>query len=87
MLVSQSGFAAMCFLFSFMPATFLVTIGYFVLFASSKADKRGIRIFGEVLAIWIFVVAAFIPLAAAYVTLAGLCPMEDMLKALHSARP
>jgi hypothetical protein len=76
----------MCFFFSFMPATLLVTIGYFVLFASSKSDD-GIRTFGRVLAIWIFLIAAFIPIVAAYVTLAGLCPMEDMLKALHSARP
>ena len=43
----------MCFFFSFMPATLLVTIGYFVLFASSKSDD-GIRTFGRVLAIWIF---------------------------------
>jgi hypothetical protein len=30
------------------------------------------------------VIAAFIPIAGAYVTLAGLCPIEDVLK--HSAR-
>ena len=70
----------MCFFVSFLPATFLVTIGYFVLFSSSKADD-GIRTFGRVLAIWIFVIAAFIPIAGAYVTLAGLCPS---LKTLHS---
>jgi hypothetical protein len=40
-----------------------------------------------VLAIWLFVIAAFIPIAGAYVTLAGLCPMEDILRTLHSARP
>ena len=76
----------MCFFFSFMPATFWAVIGYFVLFSSSKADG-GIRTFGRVLAVWIFVNAAFIPIAAAYVTLSGLCPIEDMLKTLHSARP
>ena len=69
----------MCFFFSFMPATFWVVIGYFVLFSSSKADG-GVRTFGRVLAIWIFVIAAFIPIAAAYVTLTGLCPFEEMLK-------
>ena len=62
----------MCFFFSFLPATFLVVIGYFVLFSSSKAED-GIRTFGRVLAIWIFVIAAFFPIAGAYVPLAGLC--------------
>jgi hypothetical protein len=70
----------MCFFVSFLPATFLVVVGYFVLFSSSKADD-GIRTFGRVLAIWIFVIAAFMPIAGAYATLAGLCPS---LKTLHS---
>ena len=73
----------MCFFFSFMLATFWAVVGYFVLFSSSKADG-GIRTFGRVLAVWIFVIAAFIPIAAAYVTLAGLCPIEDMMKTLPS---
>ncbi len=76
----------MCFFFSLMPATICVTVGYFVLFAASKADG-GIKTFGWVLAIWLFVIAAFIPLAGAYVTLAGLCPMEDIIRTLHSAKP
>ncbi len=69
----------MCFFFSFMPATFWAVVGYFVLFSSSKADG-GVRTFGRALAIWIFVIAAFIPIAGAYVTLTGLCPFEEMLK-------
>jgi hypothetical protein len=76
----------MCFFFSLMPATICVTIGYFVLFAASKAD-HGIKTFGTILAIWLFVIAAFIPIVGAYVTLAGLCPMEDIFRTLHSARP
>lgn len=76
----------MCFFFSLMPATICVIVGYFVLFASSKSDG-GIKTFGWILAIWLFVIAAFIPLVGAYVTLAGLCPMEDILRTLHSARP
>ena len=76
----------MCFFFSLMPATICVTVGYFVLFAASKADNV-IKMFGWLLAIWLFVIAAFIPIAGAYVTLAGLCPMEDILRTLHSARP
>jgi hypothetical protein len=52
----------MCFFFSLIPATICVTVGYFVLFAASKGDD-GIKIFGWVLAIWLFVIAAFIPIA------------------------
>jgi hypothetical protein len=76
----------MCFFFSLMPATICVTVGYFVLFAASKADD-GIKTFGRVLAIWLFVIAAFIAIAGAYVTLAGLCPIEDILRTLHPAKP
>lgn len=76
----------MCFFFSFIPATFWLVLGYFVLFSTAKADG-GVPTFGRILAIWIFIIAAMIPIAAAYMTLAGLCPIEDMLKAVHSARP
>ena len=64
----------MCFFIGLMPATLLMIVGYFVLFSSHKTDSRGIRIFGQVLAIWVFVIAASIFIIAAYVTFAGLCP-------------
>ncbi len=73
----------MCFFFSLIPATFWVIVGYFVLFSSSKAIN-GISKFRQVLAIWIFVIAAVIPIAAAYVTFAGLCPVEEMFTRMHS---
>ena len=47
----------MCFFFSFIPATLWVVIGYFVLFASTKAEGA-IQTFGQILAIWVFVIAA-----------------------------
>jgi hypothetical protein len=72
----------MCFFFSLIPATMLVVVGYFVLFSSGKA-AGGVRRFGQVLAIWIFVVAMFPPLAGAYVTLAGLCPITQLLQDLE----
>jgi hypothetical protein len=64
----------MCFFFSLIPATILVVIGYFVLYTSARADGR-IGAFGRVLAVWIFVIAMFPPMAGAYVTLSGLCPI------------
>lgn len=68
----------MCFFFSFIPATIFLTIGYFVLFSSSKAEG-GIQKFGRILAIWIFLVATFFPMMGAFVTLSGKCPMDKMM--------
>ncbi len=73
----------MCFFFSLIPATVWVIIGFFVLFASTKAEGR-LRKFGQVLAIWSFIIAALFPLGGAYVTLARLCPMEAMMETMHS---
>jgi hypothetical protein len=73
----------MCFFFSFLPATIWVVLGYFILFSSTKTEG-GIRTFGRILSIWVFVIAGFIPLMAAYVTLSGLCPIEGMLQSMHA---
>lgn len=75
----------MCFFFSLIPATAWLVVGYFVLFSSAKASG-GTQTFGRVLAIWTIVIAIFFPIAGAYVSLAGLCPMEDMLRAMHGAQ-
>lgn len=69
----------MCFFFSLIPATMFVTIGYFVLFSSGKTEG-GVSKFGRILAIWIFVIALLPPLAGAYMTLSGLCPIEQMMQ-------
>jgi hypothetical protein len=37
----------MCFFISLMPGTFLVIVGYFVLFSSTKTDSGRIRIFSR----------------------------------------
>ena len=73
----------MCFFFSFMPATCFLVIGYFVLFSSTKAEG-GVKKFGQVLAVWLFVIATFIPVAGAYLTISDLCPIEQLFEALRS---
>ena len=73
----------MCFFFSLIPATVWVIIGFFVLFASTKAEG-GLRKFGQVLAIWAFVIAVLFPLGGAFVTLAGLCPIDALMESMHS---
>jgi len=73
----------MCFFFSVLPATLWVILGYFVLVLSTRAEGS-MRIFGRVLAIWVFVIAAFLPLMGAYVTLADLCPIETVIQKMNS---
>lgn len=68
----------MCFFFSLMPATIGLVVGYFVLFTATKAEG-GVRVFGKVLAIWIFIITAFIPVAGAYVSFTNICPMKDFM--------
>ena len=69
----------MCFFASLIPATVWIIIGFFVLFASTKAEG-GLRKFGQVLAIWVFVIASFFPIAGAYMAISGMCPMEQHLE-------
>lgn len=49
--------------------------GYFVLFAASKSDDRRLKLFGRVLAIWLFTIPALILIMGAYASLSGLCSL------------
>ena len=69
----------MCFFISLIPATVWLVIGFFVLFASTKAEG-GLRKFGQVLAICVFIIASFFPIAGAYITISGMCPMEQIFE-------
>jgi hypothetical protein len=39
--------------------------------------------FGQVLAIWAFIVALFFPTMGLYVTLSGLCPIGELIQTVH----
>jgi hypothetical protein len=71
----------MCFFVSFLPATIWIIIGYFVLFSPAKATGS-IQKFGRVLSVWIFIIAAFFSIMGAYVTLAGFCPIDQLLQSI-----
>lgn len=73
----------MCFLFSLIPATIFVVIGYFVLFSSTKVEGA-VQQFGRGLAIWIFILALMFPVMGAYVTISGQCPMERVMQGLQT---
>ena len=69
----------MCFFFSLVPASVFTILGYFVLFASSRAEGL-LQSFGIVLAVWVFLLAGFFPICGLYVTLSGKCPIEKIMK-------
>ncbi len=73
----------MCFFFSLIPATAWAVIGFFVLFASTKAEG-GLNKFGQALGTWSLVIAVLIPLVGAFVTLTGLCPLGAMMENMQS---
>jgi hypothetical protein len=68
----------MCFAFSLVPATFWAIVGYFVLFSSARADGR-VKTLGQALAVWVFVLAVLIPVVAAFITFAGVCPINELM--------
>lgn len=69
----------MCFFFSLIPATVMAAFGYFVLYASARAEG-GVQWFGRGLATWIFLLALMFPIMGAYVATTGLCPLERMME-------
>ena len=72
----------MCFIFSLLPATFWLVVGFFVFYTANKAEGK-LHKFGKILAIWICVIALLFPICGAYVTLSGNCPMEKMMEEMH----
>jgi len=73
----------MYFLLSLVPATLAAVVGYFVLFSSTKA-QGGVKTFAQILAVWVFLLAAALPTAGAYATYAGLPSMGTVMRAMHS---
>ncbi len=73
---SRKGGVKMCLILSFVPATLFLAIGYLVLVSSAKAEGARRR-FGEILAIWVFIVALIIPIIGVLITLSGKCPLGN----------
>jgi K+ transporter len=74
----------MLFFFSLVPATIWIVLGYFILFSSTRTEGAG-RKFGQVLAVWVFLLAALTPVMGAYGTLAGFSPVQTM-QAMHAGQ-
>jgi TRAP-type mannitol/chloroaromatic compound transport system permease small subunit len=75
----------MCLVFSLIPATVLVVLGYLVLVASKTAEGPT-KTVGRALAVWVFVIALSFPIGGAYITLSGICPMEEVMQQMGEVR-
>ena len=73
----------MYFMFSLIPATLVAVFGYFILFSSTKA-QGGVKTLGQMLAAWVFALAASFPLAGAYATYAGVPSIGELVRSMHS---
>ena len=73
----------MYFFFSLIPATLAVVLGYFILFPSTKTQGV-VKTLGRTLAIWVFVLAALLPVAGGYATYADLPSVGSMMRSMHS---
>lgn len=73
----------MYFFFSLIPATLAVVLAYFILFSSSKATGP-VKTLGQVLAVWVLMLAAALPIAGGYATYAGLPSIASMMQSMHS---
>ena len=69
----------MCLFFSLVPASVFTTLSYFVWFAAGTAEGNRQQ-FGNYLAVWLLIVAVAFIACGAYVTLAGVCPMQQLFR-------
>lgn len=58
-------------LFSIIPATLLLTVSFFVLFAMKKSDQNGLKSFGMVIAVLLWLSAALVFSIGIFVTASG----------------
>ena len=77
------GIARLIGLFAIIPATVLLTISFFVLFALRKAETQGLKAFGYVIAALLWVGVLLVGSSGIYVISTGrfpiACPMREMM--------
>ena len=72
----------MFILASLIPATILAVLGHFVLFSSTKT-QGAVQRFGQILAVWVFLLAALSPVMGAYATFAGF-DLTGAMRSMHA---
>ncbi len=72
----------MYFIFSLLPATVFAVLGYLVLYCTTRSEG-GVRAFGQVLTVWVFIIALLFLLTGAYISIAGFSPLEAHFQEMH----
>lgn len=61
------------------PATVLLSISFFVLVVVSRIKEEGLKSFGRIVAMLLWVAAVIVFVAGLYTISTGSCPMVDMM--------
>ena len=65
--------------FSLLPATLFVVMAYIVFYCTLRIEG-GMKTFGQVLTVWLFILAIILPLSGAYLSISGYSPMQDHMR-------
>ncbi|MDD5005174.1 MAG: hypothetical protein PHS93_01560 [Candidatus Omnitrophica bacterium] len=66
-------------IFTVIPATVLLAISFFVLLTVYKLKKGGLKVFGQVIAVLLWLAAALVFSVGMYSVLVGRCPMRGQM--------
>lgn len=67
-------------LLTLIPTTMLLTVSFFVLFTTRKVEGQGLRVFGYVIAVLLWISAAIVLSAGIYTISTGRHPMLPMMQ-------
>jgi hypothetical protein len=70
--------------FTIIPATLLLTVSFFVLFALRKLESQGLKAFGYVIAAMLWVSALLVFSCGVYTISTGRHPVVDMMQGMMS---
>ena len=71
----------MCAFMCFIPAVIFLTISYFVLLTSHKAEIPGIKKFAKVVAVLLWCIAVLVIVCGIYMAISGeCCPVGEFME-------
>jgi len=74
-------------LFAIIPTTLLLALSFFVLFTNRKVENEGLKTFGYVIAVLLWIAAALVFSAGIYILATGQHPMAQMMQQMMQQSP
>lgn len=74
-------------LFTIIPAALLLALSFFVLFANRKVESQGLKAFGYVIVVLLWIAAALVFSVGIYIIATGQHPMAQMIQQMMQSRP